>query len=116
MSERGRLGDLALLPFRWPLIDAYYYLPHFAGLRRANGDPEEPLAPAALREAVLGALEAQLRRDDHLVLIFHPFLLFHSAAAVAVVAETLGRVGELSRAGVLRCVRMDEAAASLLAR
>jgi hypothetical protein len=35
---------------------------------------------------------------------------------VAVVAETLGRVGELSRAGDLRCVRMDEAAASLLAR
>ena len=59
VSEPGRLGDLAVLPFRWPLIDAYYYLPHFAGLRRANGDPEEPMAPAALRDAVLGALDEQ---------------------------------------------------------
>jgi peptidoglycan/xylan/chitin deacetylase (PgdA/CDA1 family) len=110
-----RADGLAVLPFRWPLLDAYHYLPHFAALRQEHGDPEEPLPPAALRDAVLGALEAQRRRDDHLVLLFHPFLLFHGAAAVAVVAETLGRVGELSRAGDLRCVRMDEAAAAVLA-
>ena len=52
-ERAGRLGELAVLPFRWPLIDAYYYLPHFAGLRRAHGDPEEPMAPTALRDAVL---------------------------------------------------------------
>jgi hypothetical protein len=62
---------------------------------------------------VLAALAAQLRRDDHLVLLFHPFLLFHEAAALSVVAEVLRRVGELSRAGDLRCVRMDQAAAAV---
>ena len=110
-ERAGRLGDLAVLPFRWPLIDAYYYLPHFAGLRRANGDPEEPMAPAALRDAVLGALDAHVH--GHLVLLFHPFLLSERPGAVSAVAAALARVSELARAGDLRCVRMDEAAASV---
>ena len=38
-----------MLPFRWELIDAFHYLPHFAELRGAL----EPLPPAALREAVM---------------------------------------------------------------
>ena len=77
-STPSRLGDLAVLPFRWPLLDAYFYLPHFAALRRANGDPEEPMPPAALRDAVLGALDEHVRGDGHLVLLFHPFLLRRS--------------------------------------
>ena len=109
-----RRGDLAVLPFRWPLLDAYYYLPHFAALRQANGDPEETMPPAALRDAVLGALAEHARGDGHLVLLFHPFLLSAEPEAVSVVAEVLARVGELTRAGAVRCVRMDEAAASVL--
>ena len=49
-SRPGRLDGVAVLPFRWRLIDAYHYLPHFGELRRRNGDPEEPMAPAALLE------------------------------------------------------------------
>ena len=108
-----RLGGLAVLPFRWPLIDAYYYLPQFAGLRRAHGDPEEPMAPAALRDAVLGAIDDHVRGTGHLVLLFHPFLLPDGPDTVA---EVLSRVGALERAGDLRCLRMDEAAAGLPAR
>jgi hypothetical protein len=99
-----------VLPFRWPLIDAYYYLPHFAGLRRAHGDPEEPMAPAALRDAVLGALDVHVRGDGHLVLLFHPFLLAEGPDAVA---EVLSRAGELAHAGDVRCLRMDEAATAV---
>lgn len=109
----GRLGGLAVLPFRWRLIDAYYYLPHFGALRRGNGDPEEPMAPAALRGAVLAALDAHVRGGDHLVLLFHPFLLSVGPDAVTALDELLSRVGELARAGELRCVRMDEAANAL---
>ena len=54
---------LAVLPFRWELVDAFYYLPHFGELRGA----EEPLTPSRLREAIAG--------DDYVTLIFHPFLL-----------------------------------------
>jgi peptidoglycan/xylan/chitin deacetylase (PgdA/CDA1 family) len=54
---------LVVLPFRWEHVDAFYYLPSFAGLR--GGD--EPLPPARLRDAIAG--------DDYVTLIFHPFLL-----------------------------------------
>jgi peptidoglycan/xylan/chitin deacetylase (PgdA/CDA1 family) len=54
---------IVLLPFRWELVDALYYLPHFASLR---GSPE-PLPPERLRAAIDAATEG--------VLIFHPFLL-----------------------------------------
>ena len=92
-----------MLPFRWELIDAYFYLPHFAERRRANGDPEVPMEPAVLRERVLAALDAHT--EGHLTLIFHPFLLAAAPDALSVVADVLARASECD------CLRMDEAAA-----
>lgn len=112
-DRAGRLDGVAVLPFAWRLIDAYYYVPHFGGLRRHHGDTEEPMAPAALRDAVLGALDAHAAAAGHLVLLFHPFLLSVGPDAVSALAEVIGRLGELARTGRLRCVRMDEAAAAL---
>ena len=54
---------IVLLPFRWELVDALYYLPHFASLRGT----QDPLPPERLREAIDAAAGG--------VLIFHPFLL-----------------------------------------
>jgi peptidoglycan/xylan/chitin deacetylase (PgdA/CDA1 family) len=112
-ERAGRLDGVAVLPFRWQLIDAYFYLPHFGELRRRHGDPEEPMAPAALRDAVLSALDEHVDAAGHLVLLFHPFLLSVGPEAVSALAEVLSRLGELARAGSLRCVRMDEAAAAM---
>jgi peptidoglycan/xylan/chitin deacetylase (PgdA/CDA1 family) len=58
---------LVVLPFSWELVDATYYLPHFASLR---GTPE-PLPPDRLR----AALDAALDGDGFVAPIFHPFLL-----------------------------------------
>jgi peptidoglycan/xylan/chitin deacetylase (PgdA/CDA1 family) len=104
-TRAGRMGGVAALPFRWELIDAYFYVPHFGALRTRNGDPEEPMAPAALRERVLAALDAHT--DGHLVLLLHPFLMTAGSDAVAVVADVLAGAAEF------RCLRMDEAAAAL---
>ena len=104
-SRAGRLGGVAVLPFRWELIDAYYYVPHFGTLRERNGDPEEPMEPAAVRDRMLAALDAHT--DGHLVLLFHPFLLTIGPDALSVVADVLARAAEF------RCLRMDEAAAAL---
>jgi peptidoglycan/xylan/chitin deacetylase (PgdA/CDA1 family) len=104
-GERAERRDgIAVLPFRWELIDAYYYLPHFGERRASRGDPEEPMAPAVLRERVLAALDAHT--DGHLVLLFHPFLLDAAPDALAVVADVLARAAEFD------CLRMDEAAAA----
>ena len=60
-SRAGRLDGIAVLPFRWELIDAYYYVPHFGPLRERNGDPEAPMEPAVVRERMLAALDAHAR-------------------------------------------------------
>ena len=102
-SRAGRLDGLAALPFRWELIDAYHYLPHFAPLRERNGDGAEPLEPAVLRERVLAALDAHA--EGHLALIFHPYLL--SGDTVGVLGDVLARMAGMDH------VRMDEAAVAL---
>jgi peptidoglycan/xylan/chitin deacetylase (PgdA/CDA1 family) len=104
-SLAGRLDGVGVLPFRWELIDAYAYVPHFGALRQRRGDPEAPMPPAALRDRVLAALDAHAA--GHLVLLFHPFLLSMGDEAVAALEDVL------ERAAAFRCVRMDEAAAAL---
>jgi peptidoglycan/xylan/chitin deacetylase (PgdA/CDA1 family) len=52
---------LTVIPFRWELVDAWYYLPTF------DGPPE----PSAFRAAVMDALDG----GGQVTLIFHPFLL-----------------------------------------
>ena len=69
------------------------------------------MAPAALRDAVLGALDAHVPRPPRTAL--PPVLLSERPGAVSAIADALARVSELARAGDLRCVRMDEAAASV---
>jgi peptidoglycan/xylan/chitin deacetylase (PgdA/CDA1 family) len=53
---------ITVIPFRWELVDAWYYLPTF------DGPPE----PSALRAAVMDALDGDA---GPVTLIFHPFLL-----------------------------------------
>jgi len=90
------------LPFRWELLDAYHYLPHFADMR---GTPE-PLPPARLRAAVLAALEEP---QDQLVLLFHPFLA-DTAERLAVLVDVLARVRELVERGAVACAPCRELA------
>jgi peptidoglycan/xylan/chitin deacetylase (PgdA/CDA1 family) len=61
------LDGLAVLPFRWPLTDALYYLPHFADLRERHLGTRAEQPPERLRAAIGAA------RDG--VAVFHPFLL-----------------------------------------
>ena len=93
-------GGMPALPFRWPLLDAYHYLPHFGGMR---GTPE-PLPPSRLRETVLAALEEP---HGHLVLLFHPFLA-DTGERIAVIRDVLARVRELVDTGTARCAPCRE--------
>jgi peptidoglycan/xylan/chitin deacetylase (PgdA/CDA1 family) len=61
------LDDLAVRPFRWPLVDALYYLPHFADLRERYLGTRVEQPPERLRAAIAAA------HDE--VVVFHPFLL-----------------------------------------
>jgi peptidoglycan/xylan/chitin deacetylase (PgdA/CDA1 family) len=90
------IEGLAVLPFRWPLVDAFHYLPRFAGLRERHVGTGEPQPPARLR----GEIEAALGGDGFVALVFHPFLLDEDAH-MAVLRDALH--GALARGDVARC-------------
>ena len=69
-----RRDGLVVLPFRWPLIDAFHYQPHFGALRRRVIGSPDPLPPERLRSTVRRALDDLVRDGGHLALVFHPFL------------------------------------------
>ncbi len=59
----GFLGNLVVLPFEWRLIDAYFYLPRFGGLRETATGSSESLHPGQLPgDAKLGAAGRRPRR------------------------------------------------------
>jgi peptidoglycan/xylan/chitin deacetylase (PgdA/CDA1 family) len=62
------LAGISVAPFRWPLVDALYYLPHFADLRERHLGTHDEQPPSRLRAAIEAA-------GDDEVLVFHPFLL-----------------------------------------
>ena len=70
----GFLGNVVVLPFEWRLIDAYYYLPRFGGLRETATGSSEPLSPSLFGETLSSALQGVVRDGGHLTLLFHPFL------------------------------------------
>jgi len=101
--RRERADGLAVVPFAWPLVDAYHRLDSFAGRRAAHGDPEAALDPDAAATALLAALAGGATPT----LILHPFLMVEddgwAAArrvlrAVAAGAAPVGPAGEVAAA------------------
>ena len=70
----GVLEGMVILPFDWRLIDAYYYLPRFGDLRKADTGSGETLAPSRFGETIEARLESTVRDGGHVSLLFHPFL------------------------------------------
>jgi hypothetical protein len=116
-EREGLLEGLAVLPFRWPLVDAYAYLPQFAGLRERFGDGPDPHTPEEMREEMIAALQAQSERGGHLTPLFHPFsVAFTGDAGWEALDSVLGETVRLAEAGSLTVMRMDEVAAQMLER
>jgi peptidoglycan/xylan/chitin deacetylase (PgdA/CDA1 family) len=116
-EREGVLEGLAVLPFRWPLVDAYAYLPQFATLRERYGGGPDPHTPRQMRAEMIAALKSHAQQEGHLALLFHPFSAAFTGdpgweALDAVLAET----ERLAETGTIIPMRMDEAAARLLAR
>ena len=102
---------ITVLPFRWPLVDAFHYLPHFGGLREQLVGSDDVLPPARLAARVDAGLEAAARESDYLALLFHPFLT-EPDERFAIVRGALERVRRLADAGALWCAPCRDVAAS----
>jgi peptidoglycan/xylan/chitin deacetylase (PgdA/CDA1 family) len=101
-----RIDGIAVLPFRWALVDAYYVLPRFGALRERDRGSPAPLGPGTWR-AVLDAALAE--EGGRLSVLFHPFLL-EDLARMAVLRDFL----EAVRATGARCATHAEVAAGPL--
>ena len=99
-ADGVRTGGIPALPFRWELLDAYHYLPHFADRR---GSPD-PLPPARLRETLFEALD---RSEGFVALLFHPFLA-DTDERLQVIRDVLARVRALVDGGAVVCVPCRE--------
>jgi hypothetical protein len=116
-AREGLRDGLAVLPFRWPLVDAYSYLPQFAALRERYGDGPDPHTPEEMQAEMIAALRGHAEQDGHLTLLFHPFsVAFTGDAGWEALDSVLGETACLARAGALTAMRMDEAAAWMLER
>lgn len=116
-EREGLLDGLAILPFRWSLIDAYFFLPQFASLRERYGAGPEPLTPEDMVTQMIAALAHHSQRDGHLTLLFHPFsIAFTGNPGWDALDRVLRETARLAGSGALTAMRMDEAAAQMLDR
>jgi peptidoglycan/xylan/chitin deacetylase (PgdA/CDA1 family) len=114
-EAEGMLEGLAVLPFRWPLVDAYAYLPQFAGLRERYGDGPDPHTPDQMREEMIAALRSHAEQEGHLTLLFHPLsVAFTGDPGWEALDSVLGELARLAGTGTLTTMRMDAAAARML--
>ncbi len=116
-EREGLLDGLAVLPFRWPLVDAYCYLSQFSGLRERYGEGPDPLTPEQMRDdLMIAALDEHAQREDgHLALLFHPFsVAFTGDRGWEALDAVLERVAGLAAADAIAVKRMEEAAADML--
>ena len=112
-GETVELRDgIMVLPFRWPLIDAFPYLPQFGSLRERLLGSGDALPPARLATDVDAALAAAARDGHYLALLFHPFLA-EPDERFAVLRGALRRVRELADRGDLWCAPCRDVAATL---
>ena len=114
-EAEGMLEGLAVLPFRWPLVDAYAYLPQFASLRERYGDGPDPHTPDRMREEMIAALRSHAEQEGHLTLLFHPLsVAFTGDPGWEALDSVLGELLRLAGTGTLTAMRMDAAAARML--
>ena len=98
----GFLGNLVVLPFEWRLIDAYFFLPRFGGLRETDTGSSEPLPLVRFRETLSSALQGVVRDGGHLTLVFHPFLE-EQEDRFGIMRGALEAVRDLTQDGLVWC-------------
>jgi peptidoglycan/xylan/chitin deacetylase (PgdA/CDA1 family) len=98
----GFLDGLVVLPFEWRLVDAYYYLPRFGGLRKSVTGSSEPMSPSRFRETLSSALRGVVRGGGQLTWLFHPYLE-EQEERFEIMLGALDELRELAADGLVWC-------------
>lgn len=118
-AEEGALvplGDgqdaIVVLPFRWRTVDAYYYTPHFASLRKQKGEyPEEPQSPLTLAKSYIAQIDEAIEKGGFVSFLFHPYITGaeeERMQAMETVLKHLVQKREEGKIWLARCGEVEE--------
>jgi peptidoglycan/xylan/chitin deacetylase (PgdA/CDA1 family) len=114
-QREGIQDGLAILPFRWPLVDAYSFMPNFAELRERFSGSSEPVGPDEMSRAMRASLAQHAGRGGHLALLFHPFAVAATGEpGWTGLEEVLAAAVQIANEGRVGLMRMDAAAEWML--
>jgi peptidoglycan/xylan/chitin deacetylase (PgdA/CDA1 family) len=114
-QREGIQDGLAILPFRWQLVDAYSFMPNFAGLRERFSGSSDPVGPDQMSRAMRASLEQHAGGGGHLALLFHPFAVGATGEPGWIaLEEVLAAAVEIANEGRVGLMRMDAAAQWML--
>ncbi|KAF2152685.1 glycoside hydrolase/deacetylase [Myriangium duriaei CBS 260.36] len=99
-AERCAVVDgVAVVPFQWRDIDAYFYMESTKALRVGRGEGESPITPEEMGRRLKGRIDEVIRDGGYLALLFHPFLTIDKDR-LRVAEEVLDYVKKKEQAGV----------------
>ncbi|KAI1292617.1 hypothetical protein F5Y03DRAFT_375578 [Xylaria venustula] len=102
-------GGIAIVPFRWAEIDAYFYMESTRVLRESKGDGKDVMSPRQMRDRLFAKIDRLIEEGGYVALLFHPFLT-DSEERHTVLEEVLDYVKEKEKQGlwVAKCEEVAE--------
>jgi peptidoglycan/xylan/chitin deacetylase (PgdA/CDA1 family) len=94
--------NMAVLPFHWKTIDAYFYMQEFSGLRQHYGSQEDVVSPKALKEHFLQQIEEAVKSNSYISFLFHP-ILQTSEEKLSVMREVVEHISKDTRIWCAPC-------------
>ncbi|KAF2772295.1 hypothetical protein EJ03DRAFT_341680 [Teratosphaeria nubilosa] len=111
----GDQEGMAILPFRWSTVDAYYYMDSFSGLRKLKGKfSEEAQPPSTLVQEYKAEIDEAVNSGGYRSVLFHPFLT-NDPVRLEAMDEILSYIASLRASGNVWVSRCDSIAAWMYA-
>lgn len=111
VSLDGGADQIAILPFRWSTVDAYYYMEAFGGLRKMKGEAsDEVLSPETLAASYIEEIDDAIASGGYRSVLFHPFLTNtpERVQAMRTVMEYMVRKRDEGQIWLARCRDISE--------
>jgi peptidoglycan/xylan/chitin deacetylase (PgdA/CDA1 family) len=103
------VDGIAMVPFQWESIDAYFYMHETAPLRHGLGDSKEPLSEDVMEERLLKRIDGVIAEGGYLAFLFHPFLTV-SERRLTVMEKVVQKVTQCQKEGTVWVSQAGEAA------
>ncbi|AEO59736.1 hypothetical protein MYCTH_2308245 [Thermothelomyces thermophilus ATCC 42464] len=111
VSPLGEFGlgkeGVAVLPFDWRAVDAFWYMEKFDRIRKEYGENEDVRGPKEFQTWLRKEIDEVVRTGGYMSILFHPFLQT-SEERFEVLEEVLKRISEDKSIWVAPCREVAE--------